>query len=338
MNLQPLPPSSIPSRRRLLAAACAAAGAALLRPAEVRAGTFPAKGRPIRLIVPFPAGGTSDLRARQVAERMGRDEGWTVVVENRAGASGMIGAGHVARAAADGYTLLLGTIGLLAINPHVFATQAYDVLRDLQPITQFSRSVTVLFAHRKLGVESLGDLEARVRAGVSLAYGSTGNGTIGHMVGETYKRRAELDIVHVPYKGTAPAVRDFVGYQVPLLYETPSAVWEHVKAGTAVPLAVSSALRMPQLPAVPTFSESGYTDLVFDTWQGLLTVRGVPADVLAALHREATQALADPEVVRSHEDQVNVVVAGTPGEFERVIRSETEKWGRIVRETGVQTG
>ena len=329
---------AIMSRRQLLAAACAAAGATLLKPASVRAETFPVPGRPIRLVVPFPPGGTSDLRARQVAERIERNAGWTVVVENRAGASGMIGAGHVARAAADGYTLLLGTIGLLAINPHAFATQPYDVLRDLQPITQFSRSVTVLFAHRKLGVESLGDLEARVRAGDSLAYGSTGNGTIGHMVGETYKRRAGLDIVHVPYKGTAPAVQDFVGYQVPLLYETPSAVWEHVKAGTAVPLAVSSALRMPRLPAVPTFVESGYADLVFDTWQGLLTVRGVPDDVLSALHREATRALADPDVVRSHEDQVNVVVAGTPDEFEQLIRSETEKWGRVVRETGVQTG
>jgi tripartite-type tricarboxylate transporter receptor subunit TctC len=336
------------TRRRLLAGACGALGSALLKPAAVQAGAVPSRGfapqgfpspdRPIRLIVPFPAGGTSDLRARQVAERMGREEGWKVIVENRAGASGMIGAGLVARSPADGHTLLLGTIGLLAINPHLFATQPYEVLRDFQPITQFSRSVTVLFAHKDLGVHSLSELETRVRAGDRLAYASTGNGTIGHMVGETYKRRAGLDIVHVPYKGTAPAVQDFIGNQVPLLYETPSAVWEHVRAGTAVPLAVSSAERMPQLPTVPTFRESGHRDMVFDTWQGLLTVRGVPPEALAALHREAAQALHDPEVVRSHEEQVNLVVAGKPEEFERLIRRETEKWGAIVRETGAQPG
>jgi tripartite-type tricarboxylate transporter receptor subunit TctC len=326
-------------RRRLLAGACAAAGTALLNPARSHPKHFPSPGRPIRLIVPFPAGGTSDLRARQVAERMGHAEGWRVIVENRPGASGMIGAGLVARAPADGHTLLLGTIGLLAINPHVFsAQQPYEVLRDFQPVTQFSRSVTVLFAHKDLDVRSLGELEARVRAGAKLAYASTGNGTIGHMVGETYKRRAGLDLVHVPYKGTAPAVQDFIGHQVPLLYETPSAVWEHVRTGTAVPLAASSEQRVPQMPEVPTFFESGHRGVVFDTWQGLLTVRGVPPEALAALHREATRALRDPEVVRSHEDQVNVVVAGTPDEFERLIRDETAKWGVVVRETGLQTG
>jgi tripartite-type tricarboxylate transporter receptor subunit TctC len=156
-------------------------------------GTFPEPGKPIRLVVPFPAGGTSDLRARQVAEHLRQDAGWTVVVDNRPGASGMIGSDLVAKAPADGYTLLLGTIGTLAINPAVFPAQPYNVLHDFQPVTQFSRSVSVLMAHRNSGITSLAQLETAARAGKPLAYASTGTGTIGHMVGEVYKKRANLD-------------------------------------------------------------------------------------------------------------------------------------------------
>lgn len=158
------------------------------------------------------------------------------------------------------------------------------------------------------------------------------------MVGEIYKRRAGLDITHVPYKGTAPAVQDFISGQVPLLYETPSAVWEHLRAGTVVPLAVTSSIRMPQMPGVPTFRESGYNDMVFDTWQGAVTTRGVPAAVLASLHREMAKALRHPDVVKSHEEQVNVVVANSPEEFGRFIADQTTRWGQVVRETAVLPG
>ncbi|MGE0330756.1 MAG: Bug family tripartite tricarboxylate transporter substrate binding protein [Ramlibacter sp.] len=327
------------TRRRLLGtlASLPFATAASVLPQAARAqANFPQPGRPIRFVVPFPAGGTSDLRARQVAQRLQLDAGWDVVVDNRAGASGMIGSDLVAKAPADGHTLLLGTIGSLAINPHMFPQQPYNVLRDLQPVTQFSRSVSVLMAHRRLGVSTLAGLQAQVRGGARLAYASTGNGTIGHMIGEIYKRRSGLDIAHVPYKGTAPAVQDFIGGHVPLLYETPSAVWEHIQAGTAVPLALSSAARMPQMPQVPTFRELGYADMVFDTWQGVLTTRGVTAPVLDALHRQIAAALRHPDVLRSHEEQVNLVVASSPAEFERYIAEETSHWGQVVRETGVK--
>jgi tripartite-type tricarboxylate transporter receptor subunit TctC len=302
------------------------------------AGGFGSADRPLRWIVPFPPGGTSDLRVRQVAERLKVDAGWNVLVENKPGASGQIGSDFVAKAPADGYTLLLGTIGTIAINPHLFPQQPYDVARDLQPVTQFSRSVSTLFAHRDLGVSTLAELEARIRGGAKLAFASTGNATIGHMVGEVWKRRAGLEVTHVPYQGTAPAVRDFVGGQVPLLFETPSAVFEHVRAGVVVPLALTSARRLPQLPAVPTFVESGHRDMVFDTWQGAFTRRGVPAPVLAALHREIARALRHPEVVRSHEEQANVVVANTPDEFSRFVAEETARWARVVAETGVRVG
>ena len=327
------------TRRRLLGtlASLPIAGAAFALPQLARAqNTFPKPGQPIRFVVPFPAGGTSDLRARQVAQRLTLDAGWDVMVDNRAGASGMIGSDLVAKAPADGHTLLLGTIGSLAINPHMFPQQPYNVLRDLQPVTQFSRSVSVLMAHRRLGVAALPALESRVREGARLAYASTGNGTIGHVIGEIYKRRAGLDIAHVPYKGTAPAVQDFIGGHVPLLYETPSAVWEHVQAGTAVPLAVSSATRMPQMPLVPTFVELGYADMVFDTWQGVLTTRGVPAQTLDTLHRQIAAALRHPDVVRSHEEQVNLVVANNPAEFERFIAQQTLHWGKVIAEASIK--
>jgi tripartite-type tricarboxylate transporter receptor subunit TctC len=324
--------------RRALLLAGLGSCAALARPGLVRASNFPEAGRPLRWIVPFPPGGTSDLRARQVAERLKADAGWTVVIENKPGASGMIGSDLVAKAAADGYTLLLGTIGTLAINPGLLPQQPYDVLRDLLPITQFSRSVSLLCAHRDAGIASLAALEAKAKGGAKLAFASTGNATIGHMVGEIYRRRAGIELTHVPYQGTAPAVRDFIGHQVPLLFETPSAVWPHLQSGVAVPLAATGTQRMPQLPQVPTFAESGYRDMVFDTWQGVLTRRGVPADALAALHREIVRALRHPEVVKSHEEQVNAVVANSPAEFELYIASETKRWKRVIAETGVKVG
>jgi tripartite-type tricarboxylate transporter receptor subunit TctC len=329
------------TRRHLLLATGSAVtlGAASLS-AQTPSASEPFPNRPIRFIVPFPAGGTSDFRARQVAERLRQDAGWQVVVDNRPGASGMIGSEAVAKASPDGYTLLLGTIGVLAINPHLLPNQPYQVARDFQPITQFSRSHTLLCAHRSSGIRSLADLEAQARGGARLAYASTGNATIGHMVMEAYKRRAGLvagrDITHVPYRGSAPALQDFIGGQVPLHLDTPTATWEHLRSGVAVPIAISSAQRPAQLPQAPTFVEQGYPGFVFDTWQGVLTTRGVPAPVLETLHREFARALRQPEVVRSHEDQVNAVVANTPAEFERFIVAESQRWAQVIAETGIK--
>jgi tripartite-type tricarboxylate transporter receptor subunit TctC len=331
------------SRRHLIAATGSAAALGLPNLWAQSAATPPGEpfpSRPIRFVVPFPAGGTSDLRARQVAERLRIDAGWQVVVDNRPGASGMIGSDAVAKASPDGYSLLLGTIGVLAINPHLLPNQPYQVTRDFQPITQFSRSHTLLCAHRNSGIRSLADLEAQVKAGAKLAYASTGNATIGHMVMEAYKRRAGLvagrDITHVPYRGSAPALQDFVGGQVPLHLDTPTATWDHIRSGLAVPIAITSAQRAPQLPLAPTFVEQGYPGFVFDSWQGVLTTRGVPPAVLDTLHREIARALRHPEVVRSHEEQVNAVVANSPSEFERFIVAESQRWAQVIAETGIR--
>jgi tripartite-type tricarboxylate transporter receptor subunit TctC len=303
------------------------------RPAQA-ASSFPT--RPLRWIVPFPPGGTSDQRVRQVAERLREQAGWSVLVDNRPGASGQIGTEAAVRAPADGHTLLLGTVGTVAINPHLFPQQPYDVRRDLQPVSQFSRTSPGLYAHRGLGVTTLAELRARLHGGAALAWASPGNATIGHLVGEIWLRRSGVTMTHVPYQGSAPAVRDFVAGQVPLLVETPAAVFEHLRSGTAVPLAVAARERLPALPQVPTFAESGYAELVFDAWQGAFTRRGVGPALLAALHREIATALRHPEVQRSHEEQANVVVASSPAEFERWVGDETARWARVVAETGVR--
>jgi tripartite-type tricarboxylate transporter receptor subunit TctC len=280
----------------------------------------------LRWIVTFPAGGTSDLRARQVAERLRQDAGWVVVVDNKPGASGTLGTDLVAKAPADGTTLLLGTIGTLALNPHLPPQQPYEVQRDLQSVTQFSRSVSLLCAHRDSGIHSLAALQARAKGGETLAFASTGNASIGHLVGELYQRCAGIGLIHVPYQGTAHAVRDFVGHQVPLIVDTPSAVWRQLQSGLAVPLAASGAQHMPQLPQVPTFAESGFRELVFDTWQGVLT------------RRELARALRHPGVAKSFEEQVNTLVANSPAEFDRLIADETERFRRVIAETGVKLG
>ncbi|MFY7974909.1 MAG: Bug family tripartite tricarboxylate transporter substrate binding protein [Rubrivivax sp.] len=345
MLLPALPAPLSPISRRRLLGATASALAAVACPTVLRAHSgpephppFPAPERPIRWIVPFPPGGTSDLRVRQVAERLRADAGWTVLVDNRSGASGTLGTQAALEAPADGHTLVLGTIGTIALNPHLLPHQPYDVLRDLQPVTQFSRSVSLLAAHRGSGITGLADLVARVQRGAALAYATPGNATISHLVGELLQRRAGVALTHVPYRGSAPALQDFLAQQVPLLIDTPSAMWDHLQAGTAVPLALTAAQRERLLPAVPTFAELGHTDLVLATWQGAFTRRGVAATTLATLHERITAALRHPAIVASHEEQINTVVASTPAEFESFVRNETARWGRVIAETGVRAG
>jgi tripartite-type tricarboxylate transporter receptor subunit TctC len=340
-----LTPPHVASRRRVLQAlAVGASSAWLALPRLGATGTdgFAPLARPIRWVVPFPPGGTSDLRARQVAERLRADLGWTIHIDNKPGASGMIGTDIVAKAAPDGHTLLLGTIGTLALNPHLLAAQQpYQVLRDLQPITQFSRSAPCLVAHRDVPANNLSELNALIRSGTRLAYASPGNATIGHLVGEAWRLRAQFDtqqVVHVPYAGTAPAVRDVVAGQVQLLVDTPSAVFEQLKSGQLKAIALASAERLAAVPQIGTFVEQGWAGFVYDTWQGALTRRGVPEAVLTTLHRELARALRHPEVVRSHEEQANTVVADTPTDFERTIATESARWGRLIAASGVRAG
>ncbi len=344
-SMPPHPLLSTSTRRRALRLGCAALllPGWVLRQAQATATEpFAPLQRPVRWVVPFPPGGTSDLRARQVAERLRAELGWNMVVDNRPGASGIIGTEAVVRSAADGHTLLLGTIGTLALNPHLLGSQQpYQVLRDLQPITQFSSSAPCLMAHRDVPASTLAELNHWIRQGTPVAFASPGKATIGHLVGEAWRLRAGFStqqVVHVPYAGTAPALRDVVAGQLPLLVDTPAAAFEQLKSGALKPIALASADRLAAVPQIATFVEQGWAGFVYDTWQGVLTRRGLPEATLAVLHREMVRALRHPEVLRSHEEQANTVVANTPAEFERTIAVESARWGRLIAASGVRAG
>ena len=293
--------------------------------------------KPLRLVVPFPAGGSSDFRARQLAKKLKERSGIDVIVENRPGASGFLGSELVAKAPADGHTVLLGTIGTLAINPSLFSKLPYQPLHDFVPVTQFSTGPVLLAAHPSLGVSNLRELIDLVRRQPGrFAYASTGNGTIQHILGETFKRAAGVQLIHIPYRGTAPAVQDFVAGHVGLMFDTPTALAAHIQAGRAVPIALTSAKRVASMPNVATFIESGVDDFVYESWQGIVAPKGLPPPVLAMLAEEIRAALQDAEIVASHREQASEVVANSPQEFARHIERETARWAKAVRESGAQ--
>lgn len=293
--------------------------------------------RPVRIVVPFPAGGTSDARVRQMAVRLEASWGQPVIVENRPGASGFIGSEHVARAAPDGYTLLLGTVGTLAINRALFPSMPYDALRDFDPVSQLSSGPMLLAAHPGAGFASFAELaEAARRRPGAIAYASNGNGSIQHIAGEALRRLAGMDLLHVPFQGTAPSTMALLGGQVSVMFETPQALQAHVQAGRLRALAVTSDARLAALPAVPTTRELGHAGLRIETWQGIVAPKGTPPAVLARLHGSIARVLRLPEVLASYADASTEVVASSPAEFAAYIRAESERWLDWVRLSGAR--
>lgn len=297
----------------------------------------PFPSRAVHIVVPFPAGGTSDARVRQLAARLEASFSQPVVVENRPGASGFIGSTYVAKAPADGHTLLLGTIGTLAINRSLFASMPYDTLRDFDPVTQMSAGPLILCAHPSVGAATFGELVAlaRSRPG-ALAYASNGNGSIQHIAGEALKRYAAIDLVHVPYQGTAPSTLALLAGQVALMFETPQALQAQVKAGKLRALAVTSDHRLASLPEVPTMRELGLPELRIETWQGIVAPKGTPPEVLAVLQERIARVLRLPDVAASYAEVSTEVVGNTPAEFAAFIRTETARWGEWVRLSGAR--
>jgi len=293
--------------------------------------------RPIKLVVPFPPGGSSDARARQLAARLEIALRQPVIVENRPGASGFIGSEFVARAAPDGYTLLLGTVGTLAINHSLFTKMPYDTLRDFDPVSQMSAGPLILAAHPALGVSSVAELVtlAKARPG-AVPYASNGNGSIQHITGEAFKRFAGIDLLHVPFQGTAPSTTALLAGHVGVMFETPQALQAYVKAGRLRALAVTSEQRLASLPEVPTMRETGFPALRVETWQGIVAPKGTPVEVLARLSAEISRVLRQPDVVASYDEVNTEVVGNSPSQFEALIRSETEKWAEWVRVSGAR--
>ncbi len=308
----------------------------LLVPAlPLSAQPYPVK--PVRLVVPFPPGGPTDIVARLMAPKMAEAMGQQVIVDNRGGAGGAIGTEQVAKSAPDGYTIIMGTIGGLAVAKSLNPKLGYDTLRDLAPITQSVTVTSVLVVHPSVPAKNVKELLALAKnSGKKLNYASSGNGTITHLAGELLKLMAKVDITHVAYKGGAPALVALVSGEVDMSYENSLIITPHIKSGKVRGLAVTGAKRSALLPELPTIGETlkGYSA---SGWYGLLAPAATPKPVITRLHAEAVKALRAPDVVKNLSGQGAEPVASTPEEFAAFIRSETDKWANLVKAANMQT-
>ncbi|HEX2198885.1 MAG TPA: tripartite tricarboxylate transporter substrate binding protein [Burkholderiales bacterium] len=312
--------------RKLLLLLLLAAGAA-------HAQSWPAK--PVRFIVPYPPGGSTDLAARTVAERLTRSLGQQVVVENRGGAAGAIGTTEVARAAPDGYTLLFAADTVITL--HLVAKVQFDMQRDFAPISLVTIQPIAVAVHPSLGVGSIQELIAYGRANPGkLSFAHSGTGTGQHFSGELLKKMAGLDMVHVPYKGGGPAVQDLLGGQVPMAVMGSTPLIPHHKAGRIKILAFTTKERFPAMPDIPTLHESGLSGFDTSQWLGLLAPKGTPAEVIARLHQETARILALPDVKERLAQAALQAVGNTPGEFEAVLRADIERWTKLANELGIK--
>jgi len=317
------------------AAASCALALALLLAGGVQAQGYPSK--PVRLVVPFPPSGGNDVFARIVAQKLGESWKQQVLVENRPGAGGSVGTEFVAKSAADGYTLLLGHTGTLAINPALYTKIGYDTLRDFAPISLLASAPLVLVVNPNMSIRSVADVLAQAKANPSaLNYASSGSGTGSHLSGELLQSMSGVKLTHVPYKGTAQAMTDVLGGQVPMMFSVISPALPQIRAGRLRAIAVTSAERMPQLPEVPPVAESGLPGYESTLAYGILAPRGTPEPVLAEIHAQIARITATREFRERVDFEGAVVLEGTPAEFAALIRAQSEKWGMVIRATGIR--
>lgn len=292
--------------------------------------------RPIRFVVPFAPGGSTDTLARTIGQKLSEALRQQVVVDNRSGANGNIGMEIVAHAAPDGYTILLGYIANLGIGPGLYAKLPFDPVRDYAPITQLASSPNILAVHPSLPVKSFREMIAYAKTNPKkLNFASSGVGSIGHLTGELLNRSAGVDTVHVPYKGSGQAVIDLLGGQVQMMFSGMSSVMPHIKAGRLRALAVTGAQRSPAVPDVPTIAESGFPGFAATAWYGVLATAGTPKPIVNRLHDEIVRALALPDVKERLNNVGFELVGGTPDEFAAFIKSEIAKWTRVVRDAHI---
>ena len=309
------------------------AGALALLAAGAHAQTYPAK--PIRWIVPFPPGGSTDLLARVVGQKLTESWGQTVVVENRGGAGGTVGAAEAAKATPDGYTLFMGAIH------HTIATSAYpklpyDFQRDFAPITVVAIVPNVLVVNPSIPAKTVPELIAHAKANPGkLTYGSAGMGTAHHLISEVFNSRAGVDILHVPYKGSAPAIADLIGGQVSIMYDTVASCLPHVKAGKIRALAVATAKRSSALPDVPTIAEAALPGFEVTTWFGALAPAKTPKELVAKLNAEIVRILALPDVRKRLLDAGAEPVGNTPEQMAAQIKRETEEYAKVVKQAKI---
>jgi tripartite-type tricarboxylate transporter receptor subunit TctC len=307
----------------------------LLSPALAVAQDFPNKS--IRLIVPFPPGGPNDIIARVVGQRMSELAKQPVVIENRGGQGGVLGTDVVAKAAPDGYTIAISSAGALTISPSMEKV-AYDTSKDLQPITLVATVPEMLVVATNVPVKNMSELIALAKAQPGkLNFASTGPGGMPHLAGELLKLTAKIDIVHVPYRGAAPAVNDLLGQQVQMAFLDLPALLPQIKAGKLRAIAIGSPRRAPTAIEVPTTAEEGMPDLLAENWYGMVAPAGTPPPIVTTLNRIATEAMADPTVKEKLASQGAELIGDTPEHFARFIDAEIGKWAKVIKDAGVPT-
>jgi tripartite-type tricarboxylate transporter receptor subunit TctC len=296
---------------------------------SAQAQNYPTK--PIRLIVPFAPGGGNDTVARAIAQQLTTALGQSVVVDNKAGAGGIIGADLAAKAPADGYTLFLGGVGSLAVNPQVMGKSPYDTFKDFAPIILLASAPSVVAVIPSLPFKTIQEMTAYAKANPNkLNYASNGNGSSAHVATVLYESMAGVDMAHIPYKGLAPAMTDLMSGQVQLMFSSVVAIVPHINNGKFRALAVTGAKRSPLLPNVPTLAESGLPGYEAGSWYGLLAPAGTPADIVRKINMESAKALRQTSVRDSLNGEGAEVVGGTPEEFARHIKLEYTRIGKMI--------
>lgn len=302
---------------------------------DARGQTYPSK--PVRMVMPFPAGGPTDILGRLLAERLRETLAQNVVVDNRPGGAGMIGAVVAAKSPPDGYTLFLGGITTLAIAPFVQKDMPYDPLRDFQTVTQTTISPLLLMVHPSLPVRTVKEFLALARARPGdINYASSGPGGSGHLAGELFQSVTKTRLVHVPYRGAPPALNDLVAGQVQVMFGTMLASVPHVRSGKIRAVAVTGPKRSMAVPEVPTFAEAGLPAYDASSWNGILVPAGTPRAIVDRLHADLAKILRAPNVFDRIAADGPVAVGGTPEEFTAYIKAEQAKWAKVVREAGIR--
>ena len=312
-----------------------AIGIALLCPALAVAEDFPNKT--IRLIVPFPPGGPNDIIARVVGQRMSEILKQTIIVDNRSGQGGVVGTDVVAKAAPDGYTIAIASAGALAISPSMEKV-AYDTLKDLQPVTLVAKVPEMLVVATSVPANDMKELIALAKSQPGkLNFASSGPGSMPHLAGELFRLTAGINIVHVPYRGAAPAVNDLLAQQVQMVFLDLPVLLPQIKAGKLKPIAVGTTQRVASAPDVPTTVETGMPNLQTENWYGMVAPAKTPPEVVAILNKAAVQAMKDPTVIEKLASQGAILVGDTPEHFRDYIDSETKKWAKVIADAGVHT-
>lgn len=323
-------------KRTLIRLALAAAASGLLGAGHTaHAENYPAK--PIKFVVGFPPGGSTDLVTRIVAAQMALELKQPVIVENKPGAGGNIASQFVANAPADGYTIYLGTLATHGINPVLQKNLPFDHIKDFTMVTQLGYYTNLVLVNPSTPVKTLGDwISYAKKAQRPMNFGSPGSGTSPHLTGEYFKILTGVDLVHVPYKGSGPALTDLVGGQLDVMFDNLPSALGLVQSGKLRALAITSRERVPQLPEVPTAAESGLPDMVVDAWVGVMAPANLPKPILNSLHQAITKSVANPQVRDKLQERGVTIRTSRPDEFLAYVKSENDKWSRVVKLSGAQ--